>query len=461
MEPVTFRCSLAVDIKPVTFRCSLAVDIKPVTFGCSLAVDINERKRCRAPTDPRHNGPPHRPTYHKNMTMKEPRRNIACSVVDGERNYVKNRKRHRGEVGSYHTQHSHLFSTASASAAAAALVSCLAVASALTHVPLRPRFSHHAFRLRAHMFSRKSAARARQTQTQLSVNSASRSSMSLDEIPTSLERTNDRRIQNWSIRYSDLVEYKRKHGHTNVPLSHSDTKLAIWVRNQRHQFRHLLHGRRSTMTRDRYEKLCAIDFDFGTPFREAWDRRCQELIAFKKKHGHCNVPQLWDENPALSRWVALQRLCYRNSQLEMKPDISEDRVQALEDIGFEWAVNDKKWRDMLERTQKTLFFVQDDAAEEDEEESKATKLERRPDWTNRTIATFAFGLMSKGINTHGCREMRRPVSPPNASSRSSGRYPDFNGSDLEVLGRRRQKKSGWRRTGLRSSRRRRRSISKR
>ena len=316
--------------------------------------------------------------------MKEPRRNIACSVVDGERNYVKNRKRHRGEVGSYRTQHSHLFSTASAPAAAAALVSCLAVASALTHAPVRPRSSHHVFRLRAPadiVGTFDPSMRARQTQTQLGVSSASRSSISLDEIPTSLERTNDRRIQNWSIRYSDLVEYKRKHGHTNVPLSHSDTKLAIWVRNQRHQFRHLLHGRRSTMTRDRYEKLCAIDFDFGTPFREAWDRRYQELIAFKKKHGHCNVPQLWDENPALSRWVALQRLCYRNSQLEMKPDISEDRVQALEDIGFEWAINDKKWSDMLERTQKTLFYVQDNAADEDEEDSKETTLERRPDWT--------------------------------------------------------------------------------
>ena len=269
-------------------------------------------------------------------------------------------------------------------AAAAALLSCLAVASALTHIPVRPMPSHYTFCLRdpTNAFGRfNPSIRARQTQTQLGVSSASRSSISLDEIPTSLERTNDRRTQNWSIRYSDLVEYKRKHGHTNVPLSHSDTKLAIWVRNQRHQFRHLLNGRRSTMTRDRYEKLCAIDFDFGTPFREAWDRRYRELIAFKKRHGHCNVPQLWDENPALSRWVTWQRLCYRNLQLEMKPDISEDRVQALEDIGFEWAVHDKKWRDMLERTQKTLFFVQDDAVEEDKNDSKETTLERRPDWT--------------------------------------------------------------------------------
>ena len=65
----------------------------------------------------------------------------------------------------------------------------------------------------------------------------------------------------------------------------------------------------------------------------------------------------------------------------MKPDISADRIQTLEDIGFEWAVNDKKWRNMLERTQKTLFLVQDNAAEEDEEDSKEKALERRPDWT--------------------------------------------------------------------------------
>ena len=237
--------------------------------------------------------------------------------------------------------------------------------------------SPHATRTQPHAFG-KIKTRTRAAQTQLDVTS-SRSSISLDEIdlPNSLERTGIR-TNNWNVRYFDLVKYKRAHGHTNVPLSYPDTQLAIWVRNQRHQFRHLLNRRRSTLTRDRYEKLCAIDFDFGTPFRETWGIRYGQLGAFKERRGHCNVPSLWDENPALSRWVAMQRVYYRNLHSGMKPDISPDRVKALEDIGFEWNVHENKWQGMLERTRRTLFFVEDGEARDDEKEGT---LERRPDWT--------------------------------------------------------------------------------
>ena len=301
------------------------------------------------------------------------------SVEGGDKRICgNNRKRRREEiiVGAHNVPPSQLLMSASVSAAA--LLSCLVVASALTHVPARPSALQHAFCTRTRVLSSKDTVR-RARHAQLNVGTTSRSSISLDEIPTCLERMN-KRSQNWSIRYSDLVEYKRKYGHTNVPLSYSDTKLAIWVRNQRHQFRHLLNRRRSTMTRDRYEKLCAIDFDFGTPSREAWDRRYQELISFKERHGHCNVPHLWSENLALSRWVTCQRICHRNLQSGIKPDISTDRVQALEDIGFEWTVNDKKWQGMLERTQRTLFFVGEGIGN-DVENTEEETFERRPDWT--------------------------------------------------------------------------------
>ena len=300
---------------------------------------------------------------------------------------VGKRKRGRGEIA-HHMQPSHtrklLFPSSPVSAAT--VFSCLLVASALAHVPVQTRIcERHVLHFRKFAQFKASARRISRTRptssTQLDATTTktARSSIALDEIPTHLERDNSQ-SHVWNIRYSDLIEYKRKHGNTNVPLSYSDTKLAIWVRNQRHQFRHLLNGRRSTLTRERYEKLRAINFDFGTPIREAWGRRYQELVAFKERHGHCNVPELWDENPALGRWVALQRVCYRNLQAETKPDLTLDRVEALEDIGFEWSVHDSSWRNMLERTRRTLFFVDgdDSVPNGDEEEGR---LERRPDWT--------------------------------------------------------------------------------
>lgn len=302
---------------------------------------------------------------------------------------VGKRKRGRGEIAHHMQQPSHtrklLFPSSPVSAAT--VFSCLLVASALAHVPVqttcrtRERHVLHFRKFAQFKASARRISRTRPTSTQLDATTTKTacSSIALDEIPTHLERDNSQ-SHVWNIRYSDLIEYKRKHGNTNVPLSYSDTKLAIWVRNQRHQFRHLLNGRRSTLTRERYEKLRAINFDFGTPIREAWGRRYQELVAFKERHGHCNVPELWDENPALGRWVALQRVCYRNLQAETKPDLTLDRVEALEDIGFEWSVHDSSWRNMLERTRRTLFFVDgdDSVPNRDEEEGR---LERRPDWT--------------------------------------------------------------------------------
>ena len=295
------------------------------------------------------------------------------------------KRRGRGEIA-HHVQPSHTrkLLLPSSPISATTVFSCLLVASALAHVPVQTRTcERHVLHFRKFAQFKASARRIHvsRTSTQLDATTTktARSSIALDEIPTRLERDNSQ-SHVWNIRCSDLIEYKRKHGNTNVPLSYSDTKLAIWVRNQRHQFRHLLNGRRSTLTRERYEKLRAINFDFGTPIREAWGRRYQELVDFKESHGHCNVPELWDENPALGRWVALQRVCYRNLQAETKPDLTLDRVEALEDIGFEWNVRDSSWRNMLERTRRTLFFVDGDDSVPNGDE-KEGKLERRPDWT--------------------------------------------------------------------------------
>jgi len=69
---------------------------------------------------------------------------------------------------------------------------------------------------------------------------------------------------------------------------------------------------------------------------EQWFRRYIELKAYKVKHGHCNVPRRYTENPALGTWVSNQR-SRRRFMMEGKPScMTSDRIRLLEELGFDW-----------------------------------------------------------------------------------------------------------------------------
>ena len=58
--------------------------------------------------------------------------------------------------------------------------------------------------------------------------------------------------------------------------------------------------------------------------------RYDELVAYKAEHGHCNVPQRYENNQSLANWVVKQRTAFKNDNL------SEERVGKLNEIGFAW-----------------------------------------------------------------------------------------------------------------------------
>ena len=59
-----------------------------------------------------------------------------------------------------------------------------------------------------------------------------------------------------------------------------------------------------------------------------WRAHFNQLVEFKRKYGHCNVPQRFKEIPGLGRWVSKQR--------EVKSNLSNERSNALDSIEFEW-----------------------------------------------------------------------------------------------------------------------------
>lgn len=44
-----------------------------------------------------------------------------------------------------------------------------------------------------------------------------------------------------------------------------------------------------------------------TKFDINWDAKYSELLLFRERFGHCNVPQYWSENKSLGGWVIRQR----------------------------------------------------------------------------------------------------------------------------------------------------------
>lgn len=65
----------------------------------------------------------------------------------------------------------------------------------------------------------------------------------------------------WQEKFSELVEYARKNGDSNVPTSFSANKsLAIWVKCQRRQYKLFRQGKKSNMTQERIAMMESLNF---------------------------------------------------------------------------------------------------------------------------------------------------------------------------------------------------------
>jgi hypothetical protein len=59
----------------------------------------------------------------------------------------------------------------------------------------------------------------------------------------------------WEDRLSELADYRKGHGHCNVPRSYSENaKLAMWVSRQRSQYKLHTEGKKSFMTLSRIRR---------------------------------------------------------------------------------------------------------------------------------------------------------------------------------------------------------------
>lgn len=81
---------------------------------------------------------------------------------------------------------------------------------------------------------------------------------------------------------------------------------------------------------------------------ESWTEKFEELIEFRKKKGHCLVPNCYPDNPALAQWTKRQRYQYKLKLKGNRSTLTDERVDALEDIGFIWDSHKAVWSERLQ-----------------------------------------------------------------------------------------------------------------
>ena len=141
----------------------------------------------------------------------------------------------------------------------------------------------------------------------------------------------------WQQKFNELLEFRLQYGHTNVPFEYKENKqLATWVYNQRVLIRKKQEGNQVHFPVEHIAALENIGFDWGLGYCSKWDKKFAELKEFKQRYGHCNVSRRDTEYAQLRVWVTTQKFEYGKKCAGKASCISDDRIKALESIGFDW-----------------------------------------------------------------------------------------------------------------------------
>lgn len=141
----------------------------------------------------------------------------------------------------------------------------------------------------------------------------------------------------WMVRFRELKEYHAEHGHCLVPHFFAPNQaLAQWVKRQRYQYKlkHMM-GRHSTLSDARQTELEKLGFIWNF-HNAAWYERLESLKEFKSQYGHTSVPGNCRTHKSLAIWVKCQRRQMKCLKRGLQSSLTEDRIEALEQLGFIW-----------------------------------------------------------------------------------------------------------------------------
>jgi len=148
-----------------------------------------------------------------------------------------------------------------------------------------------------------------------------------------LDKVWDQCSKRWKNMYTILVRYKERKGHCNVPREHKEDGQSIgqWLNTQRKD------KKKGAIDAIKEQKL--EDLDIVWDLRdEQWENMYMLLVQYKKREGHCNVPQRYKENGQnIGQWLNTQR------KYKKKGALDTVKKQKFDDVGLVWDQRLWKW----------------------------------------------------------------------------------------------------------------------
>ena len=140
-------------------------------------------------------------------------------------------------------------------------------------------------------------------------------------------------------------------------LDDTDQKLWHWCFKQRQQYTIYQRNQQeakqqyTSMTAERIDRLNSIGFVWNE--NEArWERNYELLREYYNHHYDTLVPEDYVNDPALGRWVGVQRRHHRLYQDgDSRSIMTPQRIAKLEALDFSWNALDAKWMIKLKQLQ--------------------------------------------------------------------------------------------------------------
>ena len=133
----------------------------------------------------------------------------------------------------------------------------------------------------------------------------------------------------WDRWFGMLQRFHKKERHCRVPIDNEvdGYRLGLWAVRQRIS--------KNKLNSQQISKLDSLDYSWD-PLTERWEEAFNALNEFHKRTGHCRVPgNLTKDKLNIGTWVKTQR--------SSKDNLSEDRINRLNALGFSWDPIAEQW----------------------------------------------------------------------------------------------------------------------
>jgi hypothetical protein len=148
------------------------------------------------------------------------------------------------------------------------------------------------------------------------------------------------------LRLGEVRAFVEANGHCLIPDTFPQNEaLGKWVAQKRKQKRRLDEGKTSKLTSERVRQLDELGFVWqiwGNRVQK-WEEMFQEIKAHREQTGTCRVALRDAKHRKLGMWVDRQKTNYRLRAHGQPSPLSDERIQKLEDIGFEWQISNREY----------------------------------------------------------------------------------------------------------------------